>query len=91
MSIYKGGYLTIDCGGGDIATESGIEIPGVYNAVKETEGKVVILKSVTIGASTFDYFVLQNLSHDGTSYGYQTADIIILIGNTDVIIAEAVE
>lgn len=91
MSIYKGGYITIDCGGEDILTESGIEIPGVYNAVKETEGKLVILENVIIGDSTFKYFLFDNLVVESTDYAYQTSALIIYIYNTDVIVAEPLE
>ena len=89
MSIYKGGYLTIDCGGGDILTDAGITISGVYEAVKETIGKVVILSNVVIGGSTFKYFVLTNLVEEADDVAWSSADITIYIANTDAVYAVA--
>lgn len=90
MSIYKGGYLTIDCGGGDILTESGIEIPGVSEAIKDSFGKIVILENVLIG-DPFKYFILDNFTENVSSYDYTNTEIVISIGkNNDAIIATAV-
>ena len=90
MSIYKGGYLTIDCGGGDILTERGIVVPGVSEAVKESFGKTVILQNVLIG-DPFKYFVLDNITDSGSSYDYTNTEIVISISKTeDAIVATAI-
>ena len=92
MSIYKGGYITIDCGGGDILTESGIIVPGVSQAIADSFGKVVVLSNVVIGGTTFKYFILDNLSLAATSYEYSNTTIGIDISFTgDAIIATSLE
>lgn len=92
MSIYKGGYITIDCGGGDILTEAGITVPGVSQAIADSFGKVVVLSNVTLGGTTFEYFILDNLSLAASSYEYTNTAIIIDIGVTgDGIVATAIE
>lgn len=87
MSIYKGGYLTIDCGGGDILTEDGITIPGVYDAVMEAFGKVVILSNVQLGGELFKYYILDNLSKGATDFTTSGSAGIIYISNADTIYA----
>lgn len=92
MSIYKGGYITIDCGGGDILTESGIVIPGVSQAIADSFGKVVVLSNVALGGTTFEYFILDNLSLASTSYEYSNTAIVIDIGiESDNIVATSLE
>lgn len=92
MSIYKGGYITIDCGGGDILTESGITVPGVSKAIADSVGKVVVLSNVALGGTTFEYFILDNLATASTSYEYSNSKIVIDIGFTgDVIVATSLE
>lgn len=92
MSIYKGGYITIDCGGGDILTESGINVPGVSQAITDSFGKVVVLSNVALGGTTFEYFILDNLSLASTSYEYSNTAIVVDIGlTTDKIIATSLE
>lgn len=92
MSIYKGGYITIDCGGSDILTESGITVPGVSQAIADSFGKVVVLSNVTIGGTTFEYFILDNLAVTVTAYEYSNTALVIDIGLTgDAIIATAIE
>ena len=89
MSIYKGGYLTIDCGGQDILTEDGIVVPGVSEAVKTAIGKIVILQNVLIGAP-FSYFILDNFTASVSSYDYANTEIVISISKTaDTIVASA--
>lgn len=91
MSIYKGGYLTIDCGGQDILTESGITVPGISDAVKTAFGKIVILQNVLIG-DPFKYFILDNFNDSVSSYDYTNTEIAISIGKeNDNIIATAIE
>lgn len=92
MSIYKGGYITIDCGGSDILTESGIQVPGVSRAIAESLGKVVVLSNVALGATTFEYFILDNLSITSTSYEYSNTAIVIDINiENDNIVATSLE
>lgn len=91
MSIYKGGYITIDCGGGDILTEEGITIPGVYGAISDSYGKIVILSNVEIGGEVFKYYILNNISSSATDYACSGVAINIYISNTNVIYAVANE
>ena len=87
MSIYKGGYITIDCGGGDILTEDGVTISGVYGAISDSYGKIVILSNVKIGDEVFEYYILNNISSSATDYSCPGFAITIYISNTNVIYA----
>ena len=92
MSIYKGGYITIDCGGGDILTESGILVPGVSQAIADSFGKVVVLSNVELGGTVFEYFILDNLAVSGAAYEYSNTEIIVDIGfESDNIVATPLE
>ena len=89
MSIYKGGYLTIDCGGGDILTDDGITVSGVSEAVKESMGKIIILQNVVVG-DPFNYFILDNFTDSVSTWDYTNTEIVISIGKeNDQIIATA--
>lgn len=92
MSIYKGGYITIDCGGGDILTESGITIPGISQAIADSFGKVVVLSNVALGGTTFEYFILDNLAIAVSTYEYTNTAVVIDISiENDQVIATSLE
>lgn len=56
MSIYKGGYITIDMLDEQIGDElAPVTFPGIYAKIKETWGKPIVFKNINLQGQSFKY------------------------------------
>ena len=58
MSIYKGGYVTIDMLDEQIGdSDAPATIPGIFSTIREAWGKVVVYKDINLQGQTFDMLI----------------------------------
>lgn len=53
MKPIPAGYQLIDMGGKDITPAAGVTVPGVYNSVQRSNGKLIILYNVVLGTTVY--------------------------------------
>lgn len=58
------GYQLVNMGGADISTAGGVTVPGVDSAIKQSNGKMLILYNLVIGDVVYPNAV--PVAYDGT-------------------------
>lgn len=94
MSIYKGGYITIDLGGADVLAVTPPTVPGVYLKLTESRAKPVIFTNFEANGTTYDNAVMNaEYDDDGTLtfYAFIGAGIIIQVASDDSVAATVIE
>lgn len=85
-TIYKGGYLTIDVGGGDVTVDGGVIVPGVSTAIKDAKGKNIYFKNVKFGNDLYALVIPAAIAYSDAScdlYVYAGAGITVTITYAD--------
>lgn len=94
MSIYKGGYITIDIGGADVLAEIPPSIPGVYQKLTESRAKPVIFTNFEANSVVYDNAIMNaEYDDDGTItfFAFIGAGIIIQVASDDSVVATVIE
>lgn len=92
-TIYKGGYLTIDVGGGDVTADGGVIVPGVSTAVKDAEGKSIYFTNVKFGNDLYALVIPAAIAYSDSScdlYVYAGSGIAVSITYADDSIAATI-
>ena len=93
MSIYKGGYITIDCGGIDLTGDAPV-VDGIYNKLLETNAKPVIFANFIANNVTYDYAIMNaEYDDDGTItfFAFIGAGIIVQVAIDDSVTVTVIE
>ena len=94
MSIYKGGYITIDIGGVDVLSDTPPKIPGIYHKLTESRAKPVIFTNFIANSVTYDNAIM-NVEYvdDGiiTFYAFIGSGIVIQVASDDSVTATVSE
>lgn len=94
MSIYKGGYITIDCGGVDVLAVTPPKVPGIYLKLTESRAKPVIFTNFVANSVTYDNAIMNaEYDDDGTItfFAYIGTGIVIQVTDEDEVSASVIE
>ena len=94
MSIYKGGYITIDCGGVDVLSITPPTVPGIYLKLTESRAKPVIFTNFVANGVTYDNAIMNaEYDDDGTItfFAFIGNGIIIQVAADDSVAATVIE
>lgn len=94
MSIYKGGYITIDLGGADVLGDTPPKISGIYTKLTESYGKPVIFKNFIANSVLYDYAEMTSVYNDDGTYtyfAYLGAGIVVQVASDDTVTVTVIE
>ena len=94
MSIYKGGYITIDIGGANILADTSPKIPGIYLKLTESRAKPVIFTNFVANSVTYDNAIMNAEYVDEgiiTFYAFIGTGIIIQVASDDSVTVTVIE
>ena len=91
MSIYKGGYITIDMLGLTIGdSDNKATIPGIYSKFLEANGKIVVYKNINLQGQEFDMLIPVGIVDDSDNNYFSVwldplGTVQLIIENSDTV------